>query len=121
MRCVSLYLKNELLTLLFRTFGMEIANISEINVRNRLQHDLKNVTLVYAASNKLQARWFFLATEYWFDWRTVNVATEQNVIHNIRKDIGDIGSRREKAVDGFDRHSALLPQRGARFKEQRLH
>ena len=80
---------------------MEVANLSEIVIRNNLRYDLRNITLVYAASNKLQAS-SFLATEYWFDWRTVNVVTEQNIKNIIRRDIGEIFSRRDRAIDSFD-------------------
>ncbi|CAF1215765.1 unnamed protein product [Adineta steineri] len=78
---------------------MSTAHLSTISVRNKLQYDMKNVKLVYASSYKLQSQ-SALATEYWFDWRVVNIATKQNIDYTIEKDIGDIDSKCDKISDG---------------------
>ncbi|CAF0963927.1 unnamed protein product [Adineta steineri] len=79
---------------------MSTAHLSTISVRNKVQYDMKNVQLVYAASYKLQSQ-SALATEYWFDWRVVDIVTKQNIDYTIEKNIGDIDSKCDKISDGF--------------------
>ncbi|CAF3331439.1 unnamed protein product [Rotaria socialis] len=80
---------------------MSKAHLKIINVRNRLDYDLKNVSVKYAAGNKIQAQGG-LATEYWFDWKTVNIHTEENIKFTNLIAIGDVNSKSEKSANDLE-------------------
>ncbi|UJR12667.1 hypothetical protein I4U23_016841 [Adineta vaga] len=77
------------------------AYINTATVRNRLRYDMKNVKLIYATGDKLQSQ-SLLATEYWFDWKVVNIATRTNIVNTIQINMGDINTQCDKSSDGFE-------------------
>jgi hypothetical protein len=55
---------------------MGSVNLSKVTVRNKLNFEINNCQVKYCASDKLQDNSGF---SYVFDWRTVDVESEENV------------------------------------------
>lgn len=83
----------------FESRKMEV-DLAKITVRNKLPYDITDVRVVYGAGNKKQAH-STVASEYWFDWKTVNLETGTNVVYTRDQTIGEIKSGSDKSATGF--------------------
>ncbi|CAF1574322.1 unnamed protein product [Rotaria magnacalcarata] len=75
--------------------------LDAVTVQNKLGHRISNVSVLYAASNKLQAEHILDVVPYLNDLRTVDIQTRENIRYTKTTGCDRINSHSQETLDGF--------------------